>query len=207
MKSFLSELKASRTLIFYVSSFSPVIYRIISTWNWDYPIGFTDQNPEMIHGHFRKQIAIYFNYSLRIDYCDYWSGNMDPYVIITCRTQEHKSSVASGWQFTFFFFFRTLFFNLIICGGRAIIEEDFSQLLNSDLVLFWEHPSISIFGFCRKGEWSRMERDFCFWSFRRSSGTVDQDTRQWWPFRWWFCWRGKVSNFYFFLLFCVLDCK
>lgn len=99
------------------------------------------------------------------------------------------------------FFFVLFFLNLIIYGGRAIIEEDFSQLLNSDLVLFWEHPIISIFGFCRKGEWSRMERDFCFWSFRRSSGTVDQDTRQWWPFRWWFCWTGKVSNFYFFYCF------
>lgn len=65
----------------------------------------------MIHGHFRKQIAIYFNYSLRIDYCDYWSGNMDPYVIITCRTQEHKSSVASGWEFTFFFSYFFFEFN------------------------------------------------------------------------------------------------
>ena len=25
-----------------------------------------------------------------------WAENMDPYVILTCRTQEQKSSVASG---------------------------------------------------------------------------------------------------------------
>ena len=26
-----------------------------------------------------------------------WSGNMDPYVVLTCRSQEQKSSIASGW--------------------------------------------------------------------------------------------------------------
>lgn len=42
---------------------------------------------------------LFILYSIKGLFC---VGNMDPYVIITCRTQEKKSSVASGWIHCFF---------------------------------------------------------------------------------------------------------
>lgn len=132
---------------------------------------------------------------------------MDPYVILICRSQEQKSSVASGKLSLFSSNFYMSTFHL---DGTDTWHNFYQEKINSCSDMFTESDVMFMFFYyredglgnplyffindlCRKRDTARVEREFCLYHFGWCFRTHTEDNGQWYWHCRRYCGRSNVS--------------